>query len=95
MANITPALIIELEAMGYHTLEDLQKVGWEKMCLAFAKTHASRFSSEFFSLLYGIVHNIPMRKVTKESIKKAEKLYKKIKAGEEAGFAKKKRKKKT
>ncbi len=92
VANITPALVIEFEAMGYHTLEDLQKIGWEKLCRAFAKTHTSRFNPEFFSLLYAIVNDIPLRKVTKEKIKSAEKLCKKIKAGDQAGFAKKSRK---
>lgn len=93
VANVTPALVIELEAMGYHSLEDLQAVGWEKLCRLYSKTHANKLNTEFFSLLYAVTNNIPLRKVTKENIKKAEKLVKKIKAGSEAGFAKKTRKK--
>jgi hypothetical protein len=89
---MTPALVIEFEAMGYHTLEDLQQIGWEKLCLAFSKIHPTRFNPQFFNLLYAITHNIPVAKVTKKKKRIIEKLYKKIKAGDEAGFAKKSKK---
>lgn len=95
VANMTPALVIELEALGYHSLEDLQAVGWEKLCRLYSKTHSSKFTPEFFTLLFAIVNNLPMRKVTKENVKKATRLHKKIKASSEAGFAKKSRKKMT
>jgi hypothetical protein len=93
VVNITPALVIELEAMGYHSLEDLQKIGWEKLCISYSKIHTARLTLEFFMLLYAIVENIPLRKVTKEKTKKVQKLYKKIKAGNDPGFAKKSKKK--
>lgn len=92
---MTPGLVIELEAMGYHSLEDLQKVGWEKLCISYSKTHPTRLTSEFFVLLYAIVHNLPLTKMTKEKTRIVEKFYKKTKAGNEAGFAKKSKKKKT
>lgn len=93
MANLNPALVIELEAMGYHSLEELQQVGWEKLCITYSKIHANRLSPEFFSLLFGVINDIPLKKVTKVNQKKAEKLFKKIKAGSDPGFAKKSRKK--
>jgi hypothetical protein len=93
VVNITPALVIELEAMGFHSLEDLQALGWEKLCLKYSKVHPTKLTPEFFTLLLAVVHNIPLRKVTKEKIKKAEKLCKKAKAGDNPGFAKKSRKK--
>ncbi len=93
MVNITPSLVIELEAMGYHSLEDLQKVGWEKLCITYSKNHAAALTPDFFTLLYAIVHNTPLRKVTKDKIKKAEKLCKKTKAGFDPGFAKKSKRK--
>lgn len=86
---MTPALVIEFEAMGYHSLEDLQQVGWEKLCISFSKTHPTRFDPQFFVLLYAITNNIPVAKVTKDKARVIEKLYKKIKASNEAGFAKK------
>lgn len=91
--NITPSLVIELEAMGFSSLEDLEKIGWEKLCTTYVKNHSAALNPNFFTLLYAIVHNTPLRKVTKESIKKSEKLYKKIKTGFDPGFAKKSRKK--
>jgi len=73
----------------------LQIIGWEKLCQKYSKIHPRTLTQEFFVLLYAIVHNIPLRKVTKEKIKKAQKLYKKTKAGDDPGFAKKSRKKLT
>jgi hypothetical protein len=92
VVNMTPALVIELEAMGYRSLEDLQQIGWEKLCISYSKTHAARLTPEFFTLLNAIIKNTLLKKVTKDQAKKSEKLYKKIKASSEAGFAKKPKK---
>lgn len=92
VVNVTPAIVIELEAMGHHTLEDLQKLGWEKLCLSYSKIHTARFTPEFFILLFALVENIPLKKVTKEQVRKIQKVYKKAKASSEAGFAKKSKK---
>jgi hypothetical protein len=89
VVNTTPGIVMELAAMGYHTLEDLQQIGWEKLCISYSKIHTGRLNPEFFTLLYAIVNNIELRKVTKDKLKLAVKLVKKIKAGFDPGFAKK------
>jgi hypothetical protein len=80
VVNFYPMIVNELSSMGYQSLEDLQKLGWESLCRKYAKTFPERLNANMFLLLAASMQSLPKRRASEEMKIKAHKLVEKIKA---------------
>ena len=79
--NLGPTSAAEMDAMGIHFLDQIEKMGWEEFCTRYVELFPHRLNLNAFTAIIGALENQDWRRLDPDLKAQAKALIRNIKKG--------------